>query len=125
MNQLYALLAIGGIVAVGYGLYAVVVVLREGGRATKRLGAAVTDGMKSAIARRKNKKLELETAKQEANAAERFATLEAYAFGVIAWVVVAEHPRKSPDRIEAARTMAADPDLRLASERSPYMRTER
>ena len=46
-----------------------------------------------------------------------------FAFGVIAWVVVAE--RKSPVRIEPARTLAADPDHRLVSERSPYMRTER
>jgi hypothetical protein len=44
-----------------------------------------------------------------------------FAFGVIAWVVVAERPV----RIEAARTLAADPDLRLVSERSEYMRTER
>ena len=47
------------------------------------------------------------------------------AFGVVAWVVVAERPPKSPVRIEAARTLAADPDLRLVSERSEYMRTER
>ena len=48
-----------------------------------------------------------------------------FAFGVIAWVVVAERSSKSPVRIEAARTLAADPDHRLVSERSPYMRTER
>jgi hypothetical protein len=48
-----------------------------------------------------------------------------FTFGVIAWVVVAEHPPKSSVRIEASRTLAADPDLRLVSERSPYMRTER
>jgi hypothetical protein len=46
------------------------------------------------------------------------------AFGVIGWVV-AERPPKSQVRIEAARTLAADPDLRLVSERNPYMRTER
>ena len=46
-------------------------------------------------------------------------------FGVIAWVVVAERSPKSPVRIETARTMTAEPDLRLVSERSPYMRTER
>jgi hypothetical protein len=46
-----------------------------------------------------------------------------FAFGVIAWVVVAERPPKSLGRIEASPTLAADPDLRL--ERSPYMRTER
>ena len=48
-----------------------------------------------------------------------------FAFGVIGWVVVAERPPKSPVRIEAARTLAADPDLQFVSERSPYMRTER
>jgi hypothetical protein len=48
-----------------------------------------------------------------------------FAFGVIAWVVAAERPPKSPVRIEAARTLAADPDLRLVSERSEYMRTGR
>jgi hypothetical protein len=48
-----------------------------------------------------------------------------FAFGVIGWVVVAERPPKRPIRIEASRTLAADPDLRLVSERSPYMRTER
>jgi hypothetical protein len=48
-----------------------------------------------------------------------------FAFGVIAWVVVAERPPQSPVRIEASRTLAADPDLRLVSERSEYTRTER
>ena len=48
-----------------------------------------------------------------------------FAFGVIGWVIVAERPPKSQLRIEAARTLAADPDLRLVSERNPYMRTER
>ena len=48
-----------------------------------------------------------------------------FAFGVIAWVVVAERPRQSPVRIEASQTLATDPDLRLISERSEYMRTER
>ena len=48
-----------------------------------------------------------------------------FALGVIGWVVVAERPPKSLVRIEAARTLAADPDLRLVSERNPYMRTER
>jgi hypothetical protein len=47
-----------------------------------------------------------------------------FAISVIAWVVAAERPPKSPVRIEAARTLAADPDLRLVSERSPYMRTD-
>ena len=48
-----------------------------------------------------------------------------FAFGVIGWVVVAKRSPKNPVRIEAARTLVADPDLRLVSERSPYMRTER
>jgi hypothetical protein len=48
-----------------------------------------------------------------------------FGFGVIAWAVVAERPPENPLRIEAALTLAADPDLRLVSERSPYMRTER
>jgi len=48
-----------------------------------------------------------------------------FAFGVIAWVVVAERPPKEPGSIEASRTLAAHPDLRLVSERSEYMRTER
>jgi hypothetical protein len=48
-----------------------------------------------------------------------------FALGVIGWVVVAERPPKSPVRIEATRTSAAGADLRLISERSPYMRTER
>jgi hypothetical protein len=47
--------------------------------------------------------------------------IAAFALAVIGWVVVAERPPKSP----IARSLAADPDLRLASERSPYMRTER
>lgn len=48
-----------------------------------------------------------------------------FAFGVIAWVVVAERPPENPLRIKPSLTLAADPDLRLVSERSPYMRTER
>ena len=48
-----------------------------------------------------------------------------FAFGVIGWVVVTERPPKSQVRIEAARTLATDPDLRLVSERNRYMRTER
>jgi hypothetical protein len=48
-----------------------------------------------------------------------------FAFGVIAWVVVAERPPENAVRIEASRTLAADPDLRSVSERNPYMRTER
>jgi hypothetical protein len=48
-----------------------------------------------------------------------------FAFGVIAWVLVAERPQKSSLRMETARSLNADPDLRLVSERSEYMRTER
>lgn len=48
-----------------------------------------------------------------------------FAFGVIGWVVVAERPQKSPVRLETTPSLSADPDLRLISERSPYMRTER
>jgi hypothetical protein len=48
-----------------------------------------------------------------------------FAFGVIAWVLVAEHPQKSSLQMETTRSLSADPDLRLVSERSEYMRTER
>ena len=48
----------------------------------------------------------------------------AFAFGFIAWVVFA-NPQKSSPRLEASQSLSADPDLRLISERSPYMRTER
>jgi hypothetical protein len=67
------------------------------------------------------------TAKEDAIVRDHPWTIAAavFAFGVIAWVVVAERPPKSPARIEASRTLAADPDLRLVSERSEYMRTER
>jgi hypothetical protein len=48
-----------------------------------------------------------------------------FAFGVIGWVVVAERPQKSSVRLETTHSLSSDPDLRLISERSPYMRTER
>jgi hypothetical protein len=48
-----------------------------------------------------------------------------FAAGVIVWAVVAERPPETPLRIEASLTLAADPDLRWISERTPYMRTER
>ncbi|MET4120322.1 hypothetical protein ABIB90_008266 [Bradyrhizobium sp. JR4.1] len=48
-----------------------------------------------------------------------------FAVGVIAWAMLAERPPETPLRIEASMTVAADPDLRLVSERSPFMRTER
>jgi hypothetical protein len=47
------------------------------------------------------------------------------ALALVAWVVVAERPPETPLRIEASLTLGADPDLRLVSERSAYMRTER
>ena len=48
----------------------------------------------------------------------------AFAFGFIAWVVFV-HPQKSSPRLEASQSFSADRDLRLISERSEYMRTER
>jgi hypothetical protein len=48
-----------------------------------------------------------------------------FALGVIAWTVLAERPRKGSLRLETSTTLSADPDLRLISERNPYMRTER
>lgn len=47
------------------------------------------------------------------------------AFGVIAWAVLAQRPPENPLRMEASLTLDAAPDIRLVSERSPYMRTER
>ena len=48
-----------------------------------------------------------------------------FAFGMIAWVLVAERPQKSPVWMEASQSLSADPDLRSISERSEFMRTER
>jgi hypothetical protein len=48
-----------------------------------------------------------------------------FAFGMIAWVLVAERPQRSSVRLETSHSLIADPDLRLISERSEYMRTER
>jgi hypothetical protein len=48
----------------------------------------------------------------------------ALAFGFIAWLVFAQ-PQKSSPRLEASQSLTADPDLRLISERSEYLRTER
>ena len=48
----------------------------------------------------------------------------AFALGFIAWVAFS-HPQKSSPRLEASQSLGADPDLRLISERSEYMRTER
>jgi hypothetical protein len=47
------------------------------------------------------------------------------AFGMIGWVLIAERSQKVPVRQETFHSLSADPDLRLISERSPYMRTER
>ncbi|NOJ39498.1 hypothetical protein [Bradyrhizobium australiense] len=44
-------------------------------------------------------------------------------FGV--WSFRASHENVSPAKTEAARTLADDPALKLISEQSPYMRTER
>jgi hypothetical protein len=43
-------------------------------------------------------------------------------FGVVAWVLWS-NPEDVP-REHAIQAMAADPDLKLVSERSPYMRDE-
>jgi hypothetical protein len=52
----------------------------------------------------------------------------AVAFGFIAWIVgwlVFANSEKSSPSLEGSQSSSADPDLRLISERSPYMRTER
>jgi hypothetical protein len=48
-----------------------------------------------------------------------------FAFGVIGWVVVANVPQRTRFGSRQPEPWFADPDLRLVSERSPYMRTER
>ena len=48
-----------------------------------------------------------------------------FALGMIAWVLVAERPQDNLVRMETSHSLSADPDLRLVSERSEYMRTER
>jgi len=48
-----------------------------------------------------------------------------FAFGLIAWVLLAVPPIESSLRREVSRSLGADPDFRLISERSPYMRAER
>jgi hypothetical protein len=47
-----------------------------------------------------------------------------FAFGIIGWVLVAERPQKGSVRQESF-ALSADRELRLISEHSPYMRTER
>jgi hypothetical protein len=52
----------------------------------------------------------------------------AVAFGFIAWIVawvVFANSEKSSPGFEASQSLSADHDLRLISERNPYMRTER
>jgi hypothetical protein len=48
----------------------------------------------------------------------------AFAFGFIAWTLFAS-PQKYAPRLDASQSLNADPRLRLISERSEYMRTER
>jgi hypothetical protein len=48
-----------------------------------------------------------------------------FAFYVIGWVLVAVRPQESSVRLETSHSLNANPDLRLISERSEYMRTER
>jgi len=48
-----------------------------------------------------------------------------FAFGVIAWVLVAERPQKRQLTLDTSYSSRGDPDLRPVLERSPYMRTER
>jgi hypothetical protein len=49
--------------------------------------------------------------------------------GVIVWIVLGNPQKRSLQRsslrMETSHSLGADPDLRLISERSPYMRTER
>jgi hypothetical protein len=51
------------------------------------------------------------------------------AVGVIVWIVLGNPQKRSVQRaslrMEISHSLDADPDLRLISERSPYMRTER
>jgi hypothetical protein len=46
-------------------------------------------------------------------------------FGIIGWLLVAERPQKRALRLETFQSFSVEPDLRLISERSPYLRTER
>ena len=53
----------------------------------------------------------------------------AIVLGIIVWSVLGNPQKrslqKSPVRPKISHSLNADPDLRLISERSPYMRTER
>jgi hypothetical protein len=55
-----------------------------------------------------------------------FAAAVAFGFiaWIVAWVVFANSEKRSPS-LEGSLSLGADPDLRLISERNPYMRTER
>ncbi len=50
-------------------------------------------------------------------------------FGVFVWILLGSPQKRSLQRgslqTETSQSLDADPDLRLVSERSPYMRTER
>ena len=47
------------------------------------------------------------------------------AVGLVAWSYSDDRHHAKPERTEAARVIADDPALKLYSEKSPYMRTER
>jgi hypothetical protein len=50
------------------------------------------------------------------------------AFGIIGWLLVAAPPQKRALRLDTHHSLSADTegaDLRLISERNPFMRTER
>jgi hypothetical protein len=69
--------------------------------------------------------------KKEVAMARDLLTLAALSimFGVIVWIILGSPQKnlrqKSWLRMETSRSLNADPDLRLISERSSYMRTER
>ena len=58
-------------------------------------------------------------------ARDPFIAAAVLAFCIIAWILVMERSQVSPVLIESSQSLNADPDLRLISERSEYMRTER
>jgi hypothetical protein len=45
--------------------------------------------------------------------------------GALSWHVLSEHPREAPLRLEIEHTMKDKRGLRLISESSPFMRSER
>jgi hypothetical protein len=59
---------------------------------------------------------------------DRWTFAAAFALGLVTWVVawvVFPNPEKRSQGFAASQSLNADPELRLISERSPYMRTER